>query len=107
VWEHRRVQLHKQPSSRIVFETIAWDERARTPDGGLGAWTWRHTSQTPNGPITVKGTAETREDAVNALSVERSRLWASREWGHDAGPVLSVPDRRLRKRPRLRGPGIA
>ena len=96
-----RDSLEDAARRRPAVERIVWDTDARV-------WRWRISAETPNGPIVRTGTALTRREAHQALTVEWSRLTTARAWGYAVTPQLRLAGRKGGPpRPQLRGPGLA
>jgi hypothetical protein len=93
--------LADKARQRPAVERITWDPASRV-------WRWWISAETPSGQIVRTGTALTRREAHQALTVEWSRLTRARALGDAVAPQLRLAGRKGRPpRPQLRGPGLA
>lgn len=97
----RKSGLEHTARQRPAVERIVWDTDARL-------WRWRISADTPNGPIIRTGSALTRWEAHQGLTIEWSRLTTARAWGYAITPQLQLSGHKGGpRRPKLRGPGLA
>ena len=75
--------LEHTARQRPAVERIVWDADARV-------WRWLISAATPSTSIVRTGTALTRQEAHQAITVEWSRLTAARAWDYAVAPQLRL-----------------